>query len=238
MALAAIHVEKNSVRSTLMKRFIQSGDSGWRIISITCYIYGVCPDISSAANLIFCITQQLIRCLKWGSRLNFTDEDVIFSLSSSKFNLHLSFWPFLPFQRSCSSLHSLFKAQKRLKNKGKSWISYKFRRLRCFHIESMFSGASVSFVLSHIARHVPSHEENSCIPITHFQCKTHFEHLLIAIKRRKFAGFSVPSQTYDHKEAESALLQELKHRHGKGIRLYLRNHAEWIGHANKQGLEG
>ena len=50
---------------------------------------------------------------------------------------------------------------------------------RCyFHIESTFSGASVSFVLSHIARYVPSPEENSCIPITHFQCKTHFEHLL------------------------------------------------------------
>ena len=50
---------------------------------------------------------------------------------------------------------------------------------RCyFHIESTFSGASVSFVLSHIARYVPSPEENSCIPITHFQCKTHFEDLL------------------------------------------------------------
>ena len=50
---------------------------------------------------------------------------------------------------------------------------------RCyFHIESTFSGASVSFVLSHIARYVPSPEENSCIPITHFQCKNNFEHLL------------------------------------------------------------
>ena len=48
-----------------------------------------------------------------------------------------------------------------------------------FHIESTFSGASVSFVLSHIARYVPSPEENSCIPITHFQCKNNFEHLLI-----------------------------------------------------------
>ena len=47
-----------------------------------------------------------------------------------------------------------------------------------FHIESTFSGASVSFVLSHIARYVPSPEENSCIPITHFQCKNNFEHLL------------------------------------------------------------
>ena len=47
-----------------------------------------------------------------------------------------------------------------------------------FHIESTFSGASVSFVLSHIARYVPSPEENSCIAITHFQCKTHFEDLL------------------------------------------------------------
>ena len=45
-------------------------------------------------------------------------------------------------------------------------------------IESTFSGASVSFVLSHIARYVPSPEENSCIPITHFQCKNNFEHLL------------------------------------------------------------
>ena len=61
---------------------------------------------------------------------------------------------------------------------------------RCyFHIESTFSGASISFVLSHIARYAPLRfpryrgteifvEENSCIPITHFQCKTHFEHLL------------------------------------------------------------
>ena len=61
---------------------------------------------------------------------------------------------------------------------------------RCyFHIESTFSGASISFVLSHIARYDPLRfpryrgteifaEENSCIPITHFQCKTHFEHLL------------------------------------------------------------
>ena len=47
-----------------------------------------------------------------------------------------------------------------------------------FFIESTFSGASVSFVLSHIARYVPSPEENSCIPITHFQCKNNFEHLL------------------------------------------------------------
>ena len=54
---------------------------------------------------------------------------------------------------------------------------------RCyFHIESTFSGASISFVLSHIARYVPSPEENSCIPITHFQCKTHFEHLLSHIR--------------------------------------------------------
>ena len=50
---------------------------------------------------------------------------------------------------------------------------------RCyFYIESTFSGASVSFVLSHIARYVPSPEENSCIPITYFQCKNNFEHLL------------------------------------------------------------
>ena len=61
---------------------------------------------------------------------------------------------------------------------------------RCsFHIESTFSGAPVSFVLSHISRYAPLRfpryrgtetlaEVNSCIPITHFQCKTHFEHLL------------------------------------------------------------
>ena len=54
---------------------------------------------------------------------------------------------------------------------------------RCyFHIESTFSGASVSFVFSHIARYVPSPEENSCIPITHFQCKNNFEHLLMKFK--------------------------------------------------------
>ncbi len=29
------------------------------------------------------------------SRLNFSDEDLIWSFISSKFNLHLSFWPFL-----------------------------------------------------------------------------------------------------------------------------------------------
>ena len=54
------------------------------------------------------------------SRLNFSDEDLIWCLSSSKFNLHLSFGRFLTFHRPCGSLHSLFKAQKRLKNKGKS----------------------------------------------------------------------------------------------------------------------
>ena len=54
---------------------------------------------------------------------------------------------------------------------------------RCsFHIESTLSGASVSFVFSHIARYVPSPEENSCIPITHFQCKNNFEHLLMKFK--------------------------------------------------------
>ena len=59
---------------------------------------------------------------------------------------------------------------------------------RCyFHIESTFSGASVSFVLSHIARYVPSSEENSCIPITHFQCKNNFEHLLIGSVHRNFS---------------------------------------------------
>ena len=31
---------------------------------------------------------------KYRSRLNFSDEDSIWSLSSSKFNLHLSFWSF------------------------------------------------------------------------------------------------------------------------------------------------
>ena len=58
---------------------------------------------------------------------------------------------------------------------------------RCyFHIESTFSGASVSFVFSHIARYVPSPEENSCIPITHFQCKNNFEHLLISANPHRF----------------------------------------------------
>ena len=59
-----------------------------------------------------------------------------------------------------------------------SKLFYTFSRCY-FHIESAFSGASISFVLSHIARYVPSPEENSCIPITHFQCKNNFEHLLI-----------------------------------------------------------
>ncbi len=60
---------------------------------------------------------------------------------------------------------------------------------RCyFHIESTFSGASISFVLSHIARYVPSPEENSCIPITHFQCKNNFEHLLIKIANPSKGG--------------------------------------------------
>ena len=69
-----------------------------------------------------------------------------------------------------------------------SKLFYTFSRCY-FHIESAFSGASISFVLSHIARYDPLRfpryrgtetlaEENSCIPITHFQCKTHFEHLL------------------------------------------------------------
>ena len=62
---------------------------------------------------------------------------------------------------------------------------------RCyFYIESTFSGASISFVLSHIARYVPSPEENSCIPITHFQCKNNFEHLLnILINASKSAAY-------------------------------------------------
>ena len=59
-----------------------------------------------------------------------------------------------------------------------SKLFYTFSR-RYFHIESMSSGASVSFVLSHIARYAPSPEENSCIPTTHFQCKNNFEHLLM-----------------------------------------------------------
>ena len=45
----------------------------------------------------------------------------IISLLNSIFTF--LFGRFLPFHRSCSSLHSLFKAPKRLKNKGKSWIS-------------------------------------------------------------------------------------------------------------------
>ena len=32
--------------------------------------------------------------IRYGSRLNFSDEELIWRLSSSKFNLHLSFWPF------------------------------------------------------------------------------------------------------------------------------------------------
>ena len=43
------------------------------------------------------------------SRLNFSDEDLIWSLSSSTFHLHLFFGRFLTFHRSYSSLHSLFK---------------------------------------------------------------------------------------------------------------------------------
>ena len=38
--------------------------------------------------------------------------------------------------------------------------------------------ASVSFVFGHIARYAPSHEENICAPITYFQCKNNYEHLL------------------------------------------------------------
>ena len=79
-----------------------------------------------------------------------------------------------------------------------SKLFYTFSRCY-FHIESAFSGASISFVLSHIARYDPLRfpryrgtetlaEENSCIPITHFQCKTHFEHLLsghqVSIKKQ------------------------------------------------------
>ena len=42
-----------------------------------------------------------------------------------------------------------------------SKLFYTFSRCY-FHIESAFSGASISFVLSHIARYAPSPEENSC----------------------------------------------------------------------------
>ena len=50
------------------------------------------------------------------SRLNFSDEDLIWRFISSKFNLHFLSGRFLTFHQSCSSLHSFFKAQKRLKN--------------------------------------------------------------------------------------------------------------------------
>ena len=36
----------------------------------------------------------------------------------------------------------------------------------------------LSFVFGHIARYAPSHEENICAPITYFQCKNNYEHLL------------------------------------------------------------
>ena len=62
------------------------------------------------------------------SRLNFSDEDLNWSMSSSSFHLHLSFWLFFSFHQSCGS--SFFKARKRFKNKGKSWVSSKFRRIQ------------------------------------------------------------------------------------------------------------
>ena len=46
----------------------------------------------------------------------------------------------------------------------------------------------------------PSPEENSCIPITHFQCKTHFEHLLVLTYLRSylstFQRLQVPSSPF------------------------------------------
>ena len=54
------------------------------------------------------------------SRLNFSDEDLFGVLSLLHSIFTFLFGRFLPFHRSCSSLHSLFKAQNRLKNKGKS----------------------------------------------------------------------------------------------------------------------
>ncbi len=84
-----------------------------------------------------------------------------------------------------------------------SKLFYTFSRCY-FYIESAFSGASISFVLSHIARYVPSPEENSCIPITHFQCKNNFEHLLIFRSRQKspddFFFVSEPDQGFQGEE--------------------------------------
>ena len=46
-------------------------------------------------GLDLCSSGCFFHCLvTWRNRLNFSDEDLILSLSSSKFNLHLSFWPF------------------------------------------------------------------------------------------------------------------------------------------------
>ena len=42
----------------------------------------------------FTKTIPYFQAFSYWSRLNFSDEDLIWSLSSSTFNLHLSFWPF------------------------------------------------------------------------------------------------------------------------------------------------
>ena len=57
---------------------------------------------------------------KQRSRLNFSDEDSVWSLSLLNSIFTFLFGRFLTFHQSCSSLHSFFKAQKHLKNKGKS----------------------------------------------------------------------------------------------------------------------
>ena len=82
---------------------------------------------------------------------------------------------FWTLKRECSELHDRWKGRKRPKERWRLNFISRCSKLfytisRCsFHIETL-SGASVSFVFSHIARYVPSPEENSCIPITHFQC--------------------------------------------------------------------
>ncbi len=94
---------------------------------------------------------------------------------------HRKTWKLEPLSR-CSKLFYTF-----------SW--------RYFHIESTLSGASVSFVLSHIARYAPSPEENSCIPTTHFQCKNNFEHLLSS---KEFRNFATQTATQNESDAPAS----------------------------------
>ena len=53
-----------------------------------------------------------------------------------------------------------------------------------FTLKARSRGTSASSVLSHIARYAPSSEGNICVPITHFQCKNNFEHLLIFLRTK------------------------------------------------------